>query len=90
MISTVIDTSDLYPALEEYYKSGQRIEVVYNVPMVITSTGDEYRERFYVGKSTGWRPVYLKIKKTNSTGGEAFGTYERDHLVSITPLPRYR
>lgn len=30
---------------------------------------DGNRERFYIGKSTGWVPCYLEIKKSNSSGG---------------------
>lgn len=29
------------------------------------------RIRFWVGKSTGWMPVHLRIKTSRSTGGEA-------------------
>lgn len=45
---------------------GKRVEVV-----------DSYGEkrRFIVGKSTGWIPVHLEIKKSNSLGGfPAYGT----------------
>ena len=27
--------------------------------------------RFYIGRSTGWIPIYLEILKSNSTGGSA-------------------
>lgn len=39
---------------------GERVEVV-------TSYGET--ERFYIGKSTGFIPVHLEIKKSNSSGG---------------------
>lgn len=39
---------------------GKRVEVV-------TSYGE--RERFYVGKSTGWMPIHLQIARRNSSGG---------------------
>lgn len=39
---------------------GQRVEIV--------DSYDEKR-RFIVGKSTGWMPCHLEIKKSNSTGG---------------------
>lgn len=50
----------LDPKLERFYKSGERVEVTYT---------DGAKERFYVGKSTGWKPVYLEIKRRDSHGG---------------------
>ena len=32
---------------------------------------DGYKERFYIGRSTGWIPIYLEIKRNDSTGGTA-------------------
>ncbi|HKR05951.1 MAG TPA: hypothetical protein VJY62_15045 [Bacteroidia bacterium] len=43
-------------------KEGQRVEVEY--------TWGE-KEKFYIGKSTGFIPCHLTIKKSNSTGGAA-------------------
>jgi hypothetical protein len=40
---------------------GKRVEVI---------PGGE-KSRFYVGKSTGWRPCHLEIKRRDSTGGAA-------------------
>ena len=54
-----LDTSDLAPQFDEFYKSGQRIEVE-------TPYGETYRG--YVGKSTGWRPCYLLMHNTRSIG----------------------
>lgn len=56
-------TKERCPALLEPMligKEGRRVEVV-----------DRYgeRRRFYVGKSTGWLPIHLEIKRQNSTGG---------------------
>jgi hypothetical protein len=41
---------------------GKRVEVEYD-------WGE--KERFYIGKSTGWIPCHLAIKKSNSIGGAA-------------------
>lgn len=41
---------------------GARVEVV-------TTYGE--RRRFWVGRSTGWRPCHLEVKTTRSMGGEA-------------------
>lgn len=80
-VRTVKDTSELDPRFAEYHRNGQRVEVAYD---------DGTTERFYVGISTGWRPVYLKIKNTRSMGGEALGRYEREHIASIRGLAKYR
>jgi hypothetical protein len=41
---------------------GKRVEI----------TGpDDYRERFYVGKSMGWMPCHLEIMTRRSSGGAA-------------------
>jgi hypothetical protein len=52
--------SELIP--EFIGKEGQRVEVV-------TLWGETFR--YYIGKSTGFIPVHLEIKKANSTGGGA-------------------
>jgi hypothetical protein len=59
------DLSDLRPELIGL--EGQRIEA--------TDRHGE-RRRFYVGKSTGWKPVHLEIKRIDSSGGDAdWGPY---------------
>lgn len=54
------DGSDLDLRFEPYYRSGQRIKVTYK---------DGVEVRCYVGKSTGWKPVFLAILRRNSVGG---------------------
>lgn len=76
-----VDLSHLDPAMRRYYQTGERVEVVYN---------DGEIERFYVGKSTGWRPSYLKIKTTRSLGGDLWGKYEQERVVSIRGTGKYR
>lgn len=39
---------------------GKRVEVI---------DKDGNRDRFYVGKSTGWMPCHLEIKRRDSSGG---------------------
>src|ERR1035437_5093091 len=53
------DTSELAAKVAPYHQSRQRIEV--------TSPCGE-TVRCYVGKTTGWRPSYLLMLKSNSTG----------------------
>ena len=54
-----LDTSGLAPQFEQYYQSKQRIEVQF-------AYGENVRG--YVGKTTGWKPSYLLLLKSNSSG----------------------
>jgi DnaJ-class molecular chaperone len=58
----LIVETDLDDRLTPYYERGERVEV---------REKDGTRRRFYVGKSTGWKPVYLEIARRNSSGGPA-------------------
>ena len=74
----MIDTEGLAPSLTRYYKSGERVEIK-------TKWGETFR--CYVGKSTGWKPVYLIIKRSDSTGGAAITESEID---SVQGVGRYK
>jgi hypothetical protein len=63
-----LDTSALNPSLIEY--EGQRIEVTHFGPPA-------ERERFQVGRSTGWRPVHLRLYNRRSHGGVPIHRDER-------------
>jgi hypothetical protein len=67
------DKSDLTPQLVNY--EYWRVEVVDN-------PGDRPR-RFWVSRSTGWRPVHIEIKRRNSHGGEPCA--KRYHCVRYLP-----
>lgn len=54
------DNSGLEPRLIGL--EGKRVEI---------TLPDGTRERFYVGKSTGWLPCHLEIKRRDSSGGGA-------------------
>lgn len=58
----IIDYSALDYRFLDYYQSGQRLELVYQ---------DGSRERGYIGKSTGWRPIWLLISRRDQDGGAA-------------------
>lgn len=58
----IIDNSDLDSRFDYAYKEKRRVEVVYN---------DGTKSRFWVGKSTGWKPRYLEIKTRRSIGGSS-------------------
>lgn len=60
----VIDNSDLNPAFHRYYRKDIRIEVAFRSP-----DGSEYeRKRGTIGKTTGWKPVYLLMLTRRSSG----------------------
>lgn len=69
------DFSELDERFTQYYKSGQRVEVEwlegYEDYSGYGARTDGKKARFYVGKSTGWKPVYLQIYARNSSGGQA-------------------
>lgn len=52
-----LDTSALAAKFDQYYRSRQRIEVA-------TPYGEKLRG--YVGKTTGWRPSYLLLARSDS------------------------
>ena len=52
--------AELIPALRGL--EGKRVEV---------TTPDGSRNRFYIGRSTGWLPCHLEVKTRRSTGGAA-------------------
>jgi hypothetical protein len=56
----VINTSDLDDKLTRYYESKERVEIEYT---------DGEKERGTIGKTTGWKPIYILVKKINSRGG---------------------
>lgn len=58
----VIDNKDLNPRAKRFYESGERVEITYK---------DGEKTRCYIGKSTGWKPVYLEVLRRNSSGGGA-------------------
>ena len=73
----IIDNSELDERFRHYYETGERIEVLYK---------DGTKERFYIGKSTGIKPIWLTIKKSNSFGG---GGLLCDFVETITPLNKF-
>lgn len=56
----------------------KRVEVVHQWP-----SGPEEKARFYVGKSCGWIPCHLEIKRRDSIGGGAvcFGEIKSVRVV---------
>ena len=86
-----LDLSDLDERFTQYYQSGERVEVVWKEGFGDYSgygcRTDGKKARFYVGKSTGWKPIYLMILKSNSIGGGAILSCA---VESIRGLGTYR
>lgn len=86
-----IDNSELDNRLTRYYENGQRIEVIWKDGYEDYSgyglKTNGKKARFYVGKSTGWKPIYLQIYSTRSFGG---GSVLSSAIESIKPLNKYR
>lgn len=70
----IIDRSGLDNRFKQFFDSGERIEVTYD-------WGE--KERFYVRRSTDWKPCWIALKKRNSYGG---GALLQDSIVDIKPI----
>lgn len=68
-------TVNLDERFTKHYKSGERVEVEYKEGFEdFTGYGSRTngkKSRFYVGKSTGIKPIYLVILRRDSIGGAA-------------------
>jgi len=67
------DLSSLDERFTPYYNSNERVEVVWKEGYEdYTGFGLKTEGRvgrFYVGRSTGCRPIYIMLLKRNSSGG---------------------
>lgn len=70
------DNSGLSPQLRGW--EGWRVEV--------RDDEDSAPRRFIVGKSTGWRPCHLELKRADSSGGFAAAK----GYASVRPLKKVR
>jgi hypothetical protein len=68
------NSKDLAKKFVPYFESGQRIEIK-----------TEYGEikRGYVGVTTGWRPAFLLISRSNSLGSSELLSNKTEILKSI-------
>ena len=87
----VIDYGELDSRFTMYYEAGIRVEVEwidgYTDMSGYGSRTDGKKARFWVGRSTGGKPVYLMILMSNSTGG---GVIPRNAVKSIKGLETKR
>lgn len=85
-----IDESNLDKRFTKYYESGERVEVVYEKGYEdfsgYAARNNGLTQRFYVGKSTGWQPIYLVIHRRDSIGG---GAIMSKGIISIRGLGTY-
>lgn len=72
-VSGYRSTAELIP--EFIGKEGKRVEV-------ITSYGE--KSRFIIGKSTGFIPCHLEIKKSNSSGGSPVSGYPFKSIIFLS------
>ena len=86
-----MDYSKLDERFTPYYESGERVEVEWKEGFGdLTGYGartNGMKARFYVGKSTGWVPIYLELLTRNSIGGAAILS---SAVKSIRGLGTYR
>jgi hypothetical protein len=70
-----MDYSEIDTRFEPYYDSGERVEVTWKDGFEDYSgygaRTNGKKARFYVGKSTGWTPIFLQIDNRRSLGGQA-------------------
>lgn len=70
-----MDYSDLDERFTPYYESGERVEVTWKEGWEdyngYGARTEGRKTRFYVGRSTGWKPIYLEIYSRRSMGGGA-------------------
>lgn len=85
------DFSDLDERFTPFYEKNERVEVTYKKGYEnYTGYGNKTNglvQRFYIGRSTGIKPIYLEIQKRNSMGGTALMS---KGIVSIKGLGVYR
>lgn len=71
----LIDYSELDPRFKAAFESGRRVEVTWKKGFEDFSgygcRTEGHKARFRVGKSTGWKPIYLMILTRRSSGGAA-------------------
>lgn len=85
------DLSELDARFTPYFERRERVEVTWK-PGMEDYTGygactNGRKARFFVGRSTGWRPIYLMILTRRSMGGAAILS---SAVESVRGLGEYR
>lgn len=80
----MIDKSGLAPAFTRYYGTGERIKVEFR-----SAEGKVYETLTgTVGRTTGWRPVYLLMRRSNDFGS-VYTLSDRDWVVAVQRGRKY-
>lgn len=74
----LVDVPNRDPLLHPFLESQERVEIE-------LQSGEKLR--CYIGRSTGWKPIYLIIKRRDSTGGVPISSKE---IKSIQGTGIYR
>ena len=74
----LVDLPNRDPVLHPHFDSQER---------VVITTKEGQQVRGYIGRSTGWMPVYLLLKRRDSIGGSPISV---DDIGSIRGLGVYR
>lgn len=75
----VIDRSRLAPQFAGYYESGQRVRVRFGHGEELTGT---------IGKTSGWRPSYLLMRRSTDTGS-VYTLSAADKVIAVQRGRRY-
>jgi hypothetical protein len=82
-IMDITDYSEIDKRFIPFFLRGERVEVIlkdgYELNMGYGCRTGGTRIRFYVGISTGWRPVFLMILNRNSDGGMSIMSEAVEH-----------
>ena len=89
-----MDYSDLDGRFTRYYERGERVEVKWkpgheDFTGYGLQTNGRYA-RFWVGRSTGWRPTYLMILRRDSTGGAGISSASVEWVRGLGIFRRQR
>lgn len=87
-----MDYSDIDTRFEPYFDSGERVEVTWKDGFEDYSgygaRTNGKKSRFYVGKSTGWKPIFIQILTKRSFGGVGILSCAVDSIHGINTYRR--
>lgn len=87
------DYSDIDKRFIPFFLRGERVEVIlkegYELNMGHGCRTEGRAIRFYVGVSTGWRPIFLMVLNRNSNGGMGIMSESVEHVHGLR-IYKYR
>lgn len=88
------DLSDLDERFTPYWKSGERVEVVWKKGFEDYSgygnLTNGRKARFYVGRSTGIKPIYIALLRRDSIGGAAILSSAVESIRGLSVFKQFR